>query len=576
MVHSTLPAIKTLSKFLAITLVIPTLGLAGCDADDEFDDPDAELDAELDEDPMWRPDRTVVTEVYSLDDDAIEDEESSEPPTPIPPLGIDGAPIGPEQRPALNQGTATTAFSPVVHIQTADNGLCTATAISDEVLVTATHCLKQGDDVTSWIKVRKAHGANSGSEGESSSYFMMSEDIYDNYYVEESNGSDYYSRDIAFVKFAPGTFSAWYPLGSTAQTSDLNGDDVILIGFGGTDTKHYGPEVVTSVTAYGSLYMYAKTDNTNNVANTEKGDSGGPMLRAVGNSYEVVGVLYGSNNSSSFHPVITDHVYNHITPILNDSLPTYCADAWKDSNYSGLGFSFCVTSTIIDDFEDDSSFTDTYTIAWHHRYSKWNNELSSVVVPDDMIVTLYRENNLGGYSTTFQDILPMGDASASANLSNESMHDSTSSIWLTYTNSPLSLSYQIESKEHNKCFDLTNNSTANGTVIEQRSCDETDSGQQFSFHARGNGYEIRHDASGKCIQSWLVQFPLQLYTCDGGSDQLFTFDNNGTTSAANDFHIETYDGWCVAMLYDSDNGRPFMPMPCNEANSAEDHVIRFR
>ena len=519
-------------------------GLVGCDLDeveefDEFDEFDEfELEFEADE---------VLDAQPELDDD------HELPVVNITPQAADlqdeiAAPEGPEAKPALNQGSSTTSFDPVVRIETTysnKTSYCTATAIADDMLVTAAHCVKSGNEVAKYTKVRKAHGVNNHRQGEHSSYFILSEDIYDNYKVEDSVPASFYSRDVAFVKFASGTFDAHYDVTAITSTGALNGDTVTMLGFGGNDTKHYGVDTITGVyeSNANNDYMYALADNSNGVANLESGDSGGPLLRAVGNSYELVGVASAASEDHSIHTVVTDHIWNHVSDVLDNQLDKYCFDAWQHADYLGDGFAFCSKDLINAQFANDNAFEDTYKIAWHDRNSKWKDRISSLEVPDNMIVTLFSGSNTTGRSTTYQQLLPMGASEGSSDLSWDGINDAVSSVWLTYTTgSGLGKDYYIESTFEGDCMAIAG-STANGTPIEEVTCVEGDSDQLFEFVHSGGSYKIRHAASGKCVQRSAWQ--LELQACDGGSDQLYDFTDQDMSSRTNDFEILGQGGECI-------------------------------
>ncbi|NVB37318.1 ricin-type beta-trefoil lectin domain protein [Pseudenhygromyxa sp. WMMC2535] len=482
-----------------------------------------------------------------------------------------------DAKPRLNDGTSTTDFTPVVRIESSANTTCTATAIADDLLVTAAHCLKSGDNVFDWIKVREGNGDNDDAEGKYSSHFIMSEDIYDNYTIEDSAYSDYYSRDIAFVKFGKGTFASTYPLGSIANNSDLNGDDVILIGFGGNDTKHYGAETVTSVVTYSGNtdYKYATTDNKNSIANVESGDSGGPMLRASGDSYEVVGVLYGHSDTSSSHAVITDHVNDHVSPVIGDGLDDYCAETFQHADFDGWGMSFCHTSRIDAIFSADSDFSDTYKIESHYKFSKWNNELSSLLMPNaDMIITFYKDSDWTDDAVTFNNIMPWGASSSASYFGDYGMNDKISSMSMYSTSSGLSKSWHIRGAEHGKCFD-TGGSTAEETDIEQRDCNEDDDDQLFEFVEEGSYHMIEHVASGMCLHR--SSTTLQLRSCDTSKNrQLFTFADNTSSDASNDFQIRNRGGGnCVTASSSDDGGKTFTIETCDSSEGRQDFALLY-
>lgn len=476
----------------------------------------------------------------------------------------------------LQNGTDTTDYHPVVRIENSAGGKCTGTAIADDMLVTAFHCLKSGDSVRDWIKIRKAHGSNASSEGATSSYFIMSEDLYDNYTVENSNGSDYYKRDLAFVKFGSGTFSSYYPLQSVS--SSLTGTTLRLIGFGGNDTKSYGDDVVTTTVWKDSNdYAYVRTDNSNSVANTENGDSGGPLLIAVGGSYEVLGVLYGSG----IHSLYTAAVESYLAPVFDD-LPDYCSEFFKHDNYNGDAWSACGT-TGISSLLANTSFSDPYKIEYHED-SNWGDTISSLLVPQEKIImTLFEHNGFSGNAITFQTVFPFGNVDSINRLSDYGFNDKASSWWQTRTSSPNTESWHFEITRHGKCLDLDGGDTSNGGNIHQWSCDNDHSNQIFNFNKVGNYYQIKHEASGKCLDAANAGTSngtnVYLWSCHGGDNQLWTLSSNSNTSDARDFTIKgKHSGKCMDLTAGgqpsgSSNGTNIQLWTCNANNANQNFAL---
>ncbi|MEM9491566.1 MAG: RICIN domain-containing protein, partial [Myxococcota bacterium] len=468
----------------------------------------------------------------------------------------------------LTNGTNTTGFAPVVRIENSSGGKCTGTAIADDLLVTAVHCLKSGNSVRSWIKVRVAHGANSSAQGAYSSYFMMSADVYDNVYDTDSD------RDIAFVKFGAGTFSSWYSLGRVE--SSINGENVRLIGFGGNDTKSYGDDVVTATVSKDYGYMIARTNNSNGVTNTESGDSGGPMLRAVGGSYEVLGVLFGSvywsnGRVDSKHVLSSAAVYDHVEPVLTGWLPEYCVENYQHGNYGGWSLSFCNRPGINGKFNADS-FADPFKIESRWNYGSWNDELSSLKIPDNTVLTIYQNSGQGGDALTFQSVFPFGNGRNISGLGPHNFNDKVSSFRMTRAFSTNSMRWQIEITRYGKCLDLISGNTANGSNIQQWDCQNGNTNEIFRIESVGSYYQIKHDASGKCLEvagaSTSNGANIHLWTCDGDDSQLFSINSLSATSDERDFQIVNKNsGKCVDLAYgNSSNGANIHQWPCGSSN----------
>ena len=475
----------------------------------------------------------------------------------------------------LQNGTNTTDYAPVVRIQNSASEACTGTAIADDMLVTAFHCLKSGDTVRDWVEVRRAHGSNASSEGATSNYFIMSEDLYDNYTVLNSNGSAYYKRDLAFVKFGSGTFSSYYPLRSVS--SDLDGTTVRLLGFGGNDTKAYGDEIVTgTVWKDSNDYAFAYTDNTNNVANTENGDSGGPMLLWTGSSYEVVGVLYGSGNST-VHSLFTAALDSYLTPVVDDQ-PDYCVEIFEHDNYDGDAWSSCPSGTVSSRLAS-TSFSDPFKMEKHRR-SNWNDTFSSVILPQDKtIVTFFEHSGFSGDAVTFQTVFPFGNAASINSLGDYNFNDKVSAWWMTRTSSPNTKDWHFELTRHGKCLDLSAGNTANGSNVQQWSCDGSNSNQIFNFSKVGSYYEIKHAASGKCLD--VADYGtsngtnIYLWDCHGDDNQLWTLSSNTNTSDARDFTIKSkQSGKCMDLSAGgSSNGTNIQLWTCSSNNANQDFAL---
>lgn len=87
----------------------------------------------------------------------------------------------------------------------------------------------------------------------------------------------------------------------------------------------------------------------------------------------------------------------------------------------------------------------------------------------------------------------------------------------------------IQLKKHGKCMDLAGGNTSNGGNIQQWSCVEGHSNQQFSVVSDGEFYQIKHTASGKCLDvsggNSTNGTNIQLWDCQSGNNnQRFSLD----------------------------------------------------
>lgn len=499
--------------------------------------------------------------------------------------------IGQSSAPIVN-GTTTTDYEPVVRISWSKSyscgflnlstctstHYCTATAIANDLLVTASHCVKDGNSEASYVKVAKAHGSNSGAEGKKSSYFIMSEDIYNNIHSEDEI-SQYWYRDFAFVKFGAGTFSNFY---DTTYSSSPNGLTVTKVGFGGDSTKEYATKTVSSSSGYTSgNYRLAFTPR--NGAYGENGDSGGPLLRwnSSTSDWEVLGVVFGTGTVNGVlrdaHPVFTPNMETYILAKLRTELPKRCAENFEHSNYGGFAWSFCNTTSLDNSLD---SFTDPFIARSHWDSGQWNDEMSSIQLPTGNIrVTYYEHGSQGGSSVTFHNLFDWGDGSFVPSLSNEGMNDKVSSYYMVSGGSGTTTNWHLGIMRHRKCIDTSGNWSA-GTDVYQWDCGGSNDNQIFRVESVGSNYRLKHKESGLCLGAegggTSNGTDIELQTCDNSNKQLYTMSSNASTSSVRDFKmVNVKSGKCVDLSGgSSSNGTVMHLWSCSNSNQNQNFELR--
>lgn len=486
----------------------------------------------------------------------------------------DSSDVVAETEDELTGGTNTTSYVPVVRIQTS-KGYCVATAISDSLLITAANCLKSGTGAVSVAMVSVAHGANASAAGKYSSDFIMSAAVYDAAGAEAK-------RDIAFIKFGAGTFSVWSPLGSIASGTNIAGQSVNLVGFSG-NTKSWGTDTIVSFGFQDTNYALATTNNTNGVADISLDDRGGPMFRVNGSSIELIGVLSGTTTNSSgtfsLHSLVTEPVYDHLYAVLMTMVPNFCAENYQHADFDGWGLSYChwpaINSTL-----SNNGFSDPFAMYVRWNYNQWNDQISSLTIPDHMSVTLFEHASNGGKYVTFQSIFPFGNGQNISDLSDYGFNDITSSFSMGYSTSPSNTKWQIEITRYGKCLDLYNGNTNNGGNILQWDCGQGNTNQIFRIEAVGSYYQIKHNASGKCLDVSAYGTTdgtnIQLWSCTGADNQLFSITSNATTDDVRDFTVKgKQSGKCLDLDHGGTaNGTNIQLWTCGSTNPSQTFALR--
>lgn len=489
--------------------------------------------------------------------------------------GFDAEDTAEAPAPIVN-GTTTTDFAPVVRISWSDSNYtysCTATAIADDLLVTASHCVKSGMTKAPYIQVSVAHGANASAVGKYSSYFIMSQDLYNN--VDEANTSAYYYRDFTFVKFGAGTFPSYYR--TTYGDTSLAGASVTKVGFGVDTTKEYTTKTITSTALYnGGDYTVAYTDRIG--AYQEHGDSGGPLLKWNGTTgaYEVLGVAFGNNGTLDITPIFTSAMETYILSRLRGELPRYCANAFEHTNYDGFSWSLCTTTSL--DYAL-SSFSDPFIVRSHWNHSNWNDKMSSVKLPMGTIFTLYEGTGPSGASVTFQNHFSFGNGAFVPNLVDEGFNDTTSAVYMVSGGTGPSMDWQLEITRFGKCIDTTNTTTA-GTNVYQWSCGSGNTNQLFRVEPAGPNYRIRHTASGLCLGAenggTSNGTKIELQDCDNSGKQVYAMSSSAATNSVRDFKmVNPASGRCVDLSQgSSSNGAAIHLWDCDSANANQNFALK--
>lgn len=486
-------------------------------------------------------------------------------------------------------GTTTTDYAPVVRISWSkkyscgflnletctETHYCTATAIADDMLVTASHCVKDGTGVTGYITVATAHGANSSTAGKTSSYFIMSDDVYHN--VDENNTGDYKYRDFAFIKFGAGTFSEYYGTTTTPQ-SGQPAWSVTKVGFGGDSTKEYTTKTIVKYGDYdGGDYRILYTDR--NGAYNESGDSGGPILKwnSTISDWEVLGVVFGYSGSYDTHPSFTPAMETLILAPMRTNVPKYCAEAHEHPSYGGFHWSLCNRGAINNKLDD---FSDPFIAESRSSYGAWNDKMSSLELPSyNTTVTVYEHNNFGGKAVTFQNLFNFGNAASVPSLIDEGINDMVSSWAIWSGTSGTATDWHLEITLHGKCIDVSNNHVA-GKDVFQWDCESGNDNQIFKIVPSGNNYNIQDKASGLCLGAegggTSNGTKIELQTCDGTNKQLFTLSSNTSTSSVRDFKmVNVNSGKCVDLEHGySTNGTLLSLYTCSSTNVNQNFALK--
>lgn len=189
-------------------------------------------------------------------------------------------------RPSSRLASESQAFPSVVAIKGQE--ICTGTIVGPSTVLTAAHCVLKGIDfvvetpsgVLTPAEVRRL---GTGSEGD--------------------------SYDLALIYFSSPVFSAEQimPLASGIRP----GDFVYLVGFGCTSSeaklstgiKRLGTNIVSDSNDFIEVstpgFNISKIVGPENRAGLCFGDSGGPLIKQMGNQWVVVGVAHGAYNEGS-------------------------------------------------------------------------------------------------------------------------------------------------------------------------------------------------------------------------------------------------------------------------------------
>ena len=200
------------------------------------------------------------------------------------------------------------------------NATCTASIISDSVLITASHCLvlRNGLPAASATAVL--------SEGKKIDGGVV--------HLHPEYNDKTAANDIAFAKFPDGTFKNYKPM-TLSKKIPQNGDAIKIIGFGKNNhfdessggTKRIGFSNVESVNDAVNFRGLARpSDQSGRDAINSQGDSGGPMVDAddeiIGISSTVDAVDAGDGKRTGHYTSIHDKkIVPFVNKFLNGTLP---------------------------------------------------------------------------------------------------------------------------------------------------------------------------------------------------------------------------------------------------------------
>jgi len=197
---------------------------------------------------------------------------------------------------------------------------CTATVVSTNTALTASHCLSGSID----------------AEGRSSAQFCVqnptprrnvcAHTVYRHPRYSANHSWDY---DIAVGIFAEGTFQHYFDLQEEAVAPE---DPILMVGYSGG--KRWGHNKVHSVSGFGQYgHHLISTRNLRhfNAVGTAPGDSGGPMLHAK--TCRQLGICSGGSSGSSLHVNLTRPEIQTWLKSLEQHGAAYCGFSSTDRKH---------------------------------------------------------------------------------------------------------------------------------------------------------------------------------------------------------------------------------------------------
>ncbi|MFM8268842.1 MAG: trypsin-like serine protease [Pseudomonadota bacterium] len=188
-------------------------------------------------------------------------------------------------RPSSRLVSASQSFPGIIMITSPK--LCTATLVGPQTLLTATHCVNQGTPIT----IQTPQGSQ-----QSSDIWVL------------GSGIEGDPHDLALVYLSSPLLSKQDILPIVSGVDP--GDNVLVVGYGcaasetmaSAGTKRIGSNVVSDVNDFIEVstpgFQIKSVVGPENRAGVCFGDSGGPLLKLIGNQWAVIGVTHGAYNDN--------------------------------------------------------------------------------------------------------------------------------------------------------------------------------------------------------------------------------------------------------------------------------------
>ena len=224
-------------------------------------------------------------------------------------LGCGGEDVSEPQIESVQSNIRGTASNhhPVVGLQFGRER-CSGTAIAHNVVVSAEHCLRNGDN----ISVLYATGSNSSAVGATAIDIRTPPSPGG---ISVGN-STVFPADMVFLEFPANTFSSTYSF--TVDIRPANRVQVRLVGWAGRTRNSNTVEVTNSGETERDGLLYRSLVTTNDDGNgqsiAEPGDSGGAVLL---NGSQLIAVIAGIGRNEAHLTAFRSAAQNALTDLLN-------------------------------------------------------------------------------------------------------------------------------------------------------------------------------------------------------------------------------------------------------------------